>query len=210
MSNNVTIVQHSLIQHKLTLMRDKNTACSQFRQLLREIGALLTYEFTKDLALDSVTIDTPLSPMKAPVIAGKKLTIVSILRAGNGLLDGVLDVMPSVRIGHIGIYRDHETLKPVEYLFRMPSDINGRDVVILDPMLATGNTASYAVERIKSLNPRTIKFVSLLAAPEGLTALHTQHPEVAIITAAVDQRLNDKGYIIPGLGDVGDRLYGTT
>lgn len=209
MQHNLTIVSHPLVQHKLSLMRNKNTPTSDFRRLLREIAMLLTYEVTRDLPLTTERIETPLMAMDAPVLEGKKLCFVSILRAGNGLLDGMLDLLPSARVGHVGLYRDPESLVAIEYYYKVPQDINERLVIVVDPMLATGNSAIAAVERLKEGGAQHLKFVCLLAAPEGVKAFHKVHPEVAIYTAAVDDELNDHGYILPGLGDAGDRLYGT-
>ena len=209
MVDNVTVLDHPLIQHKLTLMRKKETASADFRRLLREIAGLMTFEATRDLPLDTERIETPLTEMDAPVIEGKKLVAVSILRAGNGLLDGILDLVPSARVGHIGLYRDPETLEAIEYYFKVPDEMEDRDVIVVDPMLATGHSASAALERIEALNPRSIRFLCLLAAPEGIEYLTERHPNVHIITAAIDDHLNEHGYIVPGLGDAGDRLYGT-
>lgn len=206
---NVTVVDHPLIQHKLTLMRRKETASADFRRLLREIGGLMTYEATRDLPVEKEAIETPLEAMEAPVIEGKKLVAISILRAGNGLLDGILDMVPSARVGHIGLYRDPDTLAAVEYYFKVPEDMGDRDVIVVDPMLATGHSAAAALERIKARQPRQVKFLCLLAAPEGIAYLSEHHPDVHIYTAAVDSHLNDHGYIVPGLGDAGDRLFGT-
>lgn len=209
MPENVTVLDHPLIQHKLTLMRRKETASADFRRLLREIAGLMTYEATRDLPVDKERIETPLTEMDAPVIEGKKLAAISILRAGNGLLDGILDLVPSARVGHIGLYRDPETLEAVEYYFKVPEEMEDRDVIVVDPMLATGHSAAAALTRIKATKPRSIRFLCLLAAPEGIEYLRRHHPDVRIITAAVDDHLNDHGYIVPGLGDAGDRLYGT-
>ena len=209
MSDNVTVVKHPLIQHKLALMRRKETTTAEFRQLLREIALLLGYEVTRDLPLTSEEIETPLTKMNAPRLEGKKMVLVSILRAGNGLLEGMLDLIPSARVGHIGLYRDPETLVAVEYYFKVPRDLSDRLVIVVDPMLATGNSAVAAVGRLKEEGANNIKFVCLLAAPEGIQAFGEAHPDVHIITAAIDERLNDHGYIVPGLGDAGDRLYGT-
>lgn len=206
---NVTIVDHPLVQHKLSLMRRKETDTARFRQLLREISLLLGYEVTRDLATETRRIETPLSEMHAPFLSGKKLALVSILRAGNGLLEGMLDLIPSARVGHVGLYRDPQTLTAVEYYFKAPGELDDRTVIVLDPMLATGNSAIAAVGRLKEAKARHIKMVCLLAAPEGIGAFHAVHPDVAIFTAAIDERLNDHGYIIPGIGDAGDRLYGT-
>lgn len=208
--NQVTIIDHPLIQHKLTLMRQTDTSTAKFRNLLREIGILLAYEVTRDLPLKYIDIKTPLSSMSAPMLAPeKKMVIVSIMRAGQGILDGILELIPSARVGHIGLYRDPTTLMAVEYYFKMPHDIEQRDVLIVDPMLATGNSAVAAVDRLKELNPLSMKFLCLLAAPEGIAHFHEQHPDVPIYTAAIDEYLDEHGYIIPGLGDAGDRLYGT-
>lgn len=203
------IIEHPLIQHKLTIMRKKDTSTAKFRNLLREISALLAYEITRDLPMGQVEIETPLAKMTAPQIKGKKLVLVSILRAGNGLLDGMLELIPSARVGHIGLYRDPKTLVAVEYYFKLPDHVENRDIIVVDPMLATGHSAIAAVHRLKEVNPQSIRFVCLLAAPEGIAAFHEEHPDVPIYTAAVDQCLNEKGYIIPGLGDAGDRIYGT-
>ena len=206
---NVTHVNHPLIQHKLTLMRDKHTASAVFRQLLREISTLLTYEVLRDIPLTTQTIQTPMETMEAPVLEGKKLAFISILRAGNGLLDGMLDLVPSARVGHVGLYRDHKTLEPIEYYFKVPKEIEKRLVIAVDPMLATANSASAAITQLKKAGANNIRFVSLLAAPEGIEALTTAHPDVPIYTAAIDSHLNELGYIMPGLGDAGDRMYGT-
>jgi uracil phosphoribosyltransferase len=205
----VTVVDHPLVQHKLSLMRQKETDTQRFRLLLREIALLLGYEVTRDLATESRNIETPLAQMRAPFLAGKKLALVSILRAGNGLLEGMIDLIPSARVGHVGLYRDPQTLAAVQYYFKVPEDLQDRVVILLDPMLATGNTAIAAVDRLKEANARHIKMLCLLAAPEGIEAFHAVHPEVAIFAAAVDEQLNDHGYIMPGIGDAGDRLYGT-
>ena len=205
----LTIVDHPLVQHKLTLMRRKETSTTEFRQLVREVALLLCYEITRKLPLETRQIETPLEPMDASVLAGKKLCIISILRAGNGLLDGMLDLIPSARVGHIGLYRDPETLKPVEYYYKVPKDIADRPVLVVDPMLATANSAIAAVSRIKASNPAEIQMACLLAAPEGVRNFHAAHPDVPVFTAAVDRELNDHGYILPGLGDAGDRIYGT-
>ena len=206
---NVTVIDHPLIQHKLSLMRRKDTDTALFRLLLREIALLLGYEVTRDLEIETRGIETPLSGMRAPFLAGKKLALISILRAGNGLLEGMLDLVPAARVGHVGLYRDPETLAAVEYYFKVPEDLGDRPVIVLDPMLATANSAIAAVERIKAANARHIKMLCLLAAPEGLQAFHAAHPEVPVFAAAVDERLDDHGYIVPGIGDAGDRLYGT-
>ena len=209
MSGEVHVVSHPLVSHKLSLMRRKHTSTSQFRQLLEEIAMLLTYEVTRDFPLSMERIETPLMEMDAPFIEGKKLAAISILRAGDGLLNGVLKIVPSARVGHIGLYRDHETLKAVEYYFKVPQDLEDRDVIVCDPMLATGNSAIAAIERIKAKKPKSIKFMCLLAAPEGIATLHRAHPDVPVWCAAVDVKLNEKGYILPGLGDAGDRMFGT-
>ncbi|HTE51598.1 MAG TPA: uracil phosphoribosyltransferase [Kofleriaceae bacterium] len=203
------VIGHPLVQHKLTLMRRKDTSTTSFRALLSEVSMLLAYEVTRDMSVTMEEIETPLMSMSAPVLEGKKIVLISILRAGNGLLDGMLRILPSARVGHVGLYRNHETLAAVEYYFKVPSEMEDRDAIVLDPMLATGNSAVAAVERIKQVNPRSVKFVCLLAAPEGVATFHERHPDVAIYTAALDDRLNDKGYILPGLGDAGDRLFGT-
>lgn len=209
MPENVTVVAHPLIQHKLALMRRKETSSADFRQLLREISLLLGYEVMRDLPLTQVEIETPLTAMQAPRLEGKKLMLVSILRAGNGLLEGMLDLVPSARVGHIGLYRDPETLEAVEYYFKVQQDMGQRLVIVLDPMLATGHSAAAAVSRLKKAGARNIKFVCLLTVPEGIAAMREAHPDVPIFTAAIDEYLNDHGYIVPGLGDAGDRLYGT-
>lgn len=206
---NVTVVDHPLVRHKLSLLRRKDTETAQFRQLLNEISLLLGYEVTRDLGTEDRTIETPLAAMEAPHLSGKKLVLISILRAGNGLLEGMLDLVPSARVGHVGLYRDPETLQAVEYYFKVPDDLGDRPVIMLDPMLATGNSAVAAVERIKAAGGRRLKFLCLLAAPEGIEAFHAAHPDVPVYAAAVDERLNDHGYIVPGIGDAGDRLYGT-
>ena len=207
--DNVTVVDHPLVRHKLSLMRRKETDTAQFRLLLREISLLLGYEVTRDLGLETRPIETPLAPMQAPFLAGKKLVLISILRAGNGLLEGLLDLIPAARVGHVGLYRDPETLVAVEYYFKVPEELNDRPVIVLDPMLATANSAIAAVERIKGAGARQIKVLCLLAAPEGLAAFAAAHPDVPVFTAAIDECLNDHGYIVPGIGDAGDRLYGT-
>ena len=209
MSRDVTVVDHPLVRHKLTLMRAGDTGTAEFRQLLREIALLLGYEVLHDLPLTMQMIETPLAPMESPKLEGKKLVLVSILRAGTGLLDGLLDLVPAARVGHIGLYRDPETLEAVEYYFKVPGYLEDRMVVVADPMLATGNSAIAAVARLREAGAKSIKFLCLLAAPEGVTAFQEAHPGVPIFTAAIDDRLNDQGYIIPGLGDAGDRLYGT-
>ena len=206
---NVHLIDHPLVQHKLTLMRQKSASTSSFRRLLNELAALMTYEVTRDMPLHDVEIDTPLERMKGRMIDGKKLVFASILRAGTGILDGMLDVVPGARVGHIGLYRDPKTLQAVEYYFKMPHDMQERDVIVVDPMLATGNSAIAAIDRIRKLNPRSVKFVCLLTCPEGIAALGGAHPDVPIYTAAIDRELNDHGYILPGLGDAGDRIFGT-
>ena len=208
-SHSVQVVSHPLVQHKLSLMRMVETPSADFRRLLREVSMLLAYEVTRDLPLTKVEITTPMTKMMAPVIDGKKITLVSILRAGNGILDGMLELIPAARVGHIGIYRDPETLTPVEYYFKLPPEISQRDVIVVAPMLATGNSAAAALSRVKNLNPLSIKFVCLVASPEVIELLRNEHPEIPIFTASVDEGLNEHGYIIPGLGDAGDRIYGT-
>jgi uracil phosphoribosyltransferase len=205
----LTIVDHPLVQHKLSLMRKRETSTSKFRSLMREISLLLAYEATRDLALEDTEIETPLEAARLPVLAGKKLCLVSILRAGNGILEGMLDLMPSARVGHIGIYREPRTLQAVEYYLKLPDDLPGRDVILVDPMLATGNSAVAAISRLVELKARSIRFVCLVAAPEGIEHLHRIFPEVTVVAAALDRCLNDHGYILPGLGDAGDRLFGT-
>ncbi len=209
MSEHVTVVDHPLVQHKLTLMREKETSTAVFRQLLREISHLLAYEITRELAMTTKTIETPLCEMDAPVLAGKKLALVSILRAGNGLLDGVLDLIPSARVGFVGLYRDEETLQPVQYYFKVPQDLQDRLVIAVDPMLATGNSSAAAVSLLKEAGAKDIRFMCLLAAPEGVARMKEAHPDVPIVTASIDERLNELGYIVPGLGDAGDRMFGT-
>ena len=204
-----TVVNHPLVQHKLSIMRSTETASAQFRGLLHEIAHLLAYEVLRDLPLTTRKITTPLEEMDAPVLEGKKLVLVSILRAGNGLLDGMLQLVPSARVGHVGLYRDHETLQAVEYYLKLPEDVADRMVLVVDPMLATGNSAIAAIEKVKSKGATDIRFCCLVAAPEGLKALAEAHPDVRVFTAAVDRCLNDIGYILPGLGDAGDRMYGT-
>jgi uracil phosphoribosyltransferase len=207
--NKLTVVEHPLVQHKLTLMRDKDTPSAVFRQLLREISLLLGYEVLRDLPMSTRNIATPLAEMEAPILSGKKVVFVSILRAGNGLLGGLIDLVPSARVGHIGLYRDPQTLQPVEYYFKVPTDIAERPVIVVDPMLATGNSVAAAVKRLKDEGVRDIKLMTLLAAPEGIRRLHQSHPDVHVFTAAVDSHLDDHGYIVPGLGDAGDRMFGT-
>ena len=207
--SNVHLVDHPLVQHKLTLMRRKDASTNTFRTLLNELSSLMAYEVTRDMPLQEVEVDTPLETMTGKVIDGKKLVFVSILRAGNGILEGMLSVVPGARVGHVGLYRDPDTLEPVEYYFKMPQEMAERDIVIVDPMLATGNSAIAAVSRLKQLRPKSIKFVCLLTCPEGIAALQKAHPDVAIYTAAIDRQLNAQGYILPGLGDAGDRIFGT-
>ena len=207
--SNVTVVDHPLIQHKLTLMRRSETPTADFRRLLREISLLLGYEVMRDLPTELIDIHTPIAPMRAPALAGKKLCFVSVLRAGNGILEGMLDLVPSARVGHIGLYRDPHTLAAVEYYFKVPDDIPERDVIVVDPMLATGNSAIAALHRLKGRGARSLKYVCLVAAPEGIRAFQAAHADVPIFTAAIDDKLNDHGYIVPGLGDAGDRLFGT-
>jgi len=207
--NQVHHLSHPLVQHKLTLMRQKTTSTNSFRTLLNELSTLMAYEITRDMPLHAVSIETPLETMTGHLIDGKKLVLVSILRAGNGILDGMLSVVPSARVGHIGLYRDPATLEPVEYYFKMPGDMTERDVIVVDPMLATGNSAVAALTKLKTLQPRSIKFSCLVACPEGIATLHGAHPDVPIYTAAIDRQLNDHGYILPGLGDAGDRIFGT-
>lgn len=210
MKAEVIVINHPLIQHKLTLMRKVETSTAKFRTLLKEISLLLAYEVTRDLPLKYEPIATPLAAMNAPMLAhDKKLVIVSILRAGQGILDGMLELIPSARVGHIGLYRDPKTLIAIEYYFKVPHDVDKRDMLVVDPMLATGHSAVAAVDRLKETNPRSMKFVCLLAAPEGIEYFHSQHPDVHIYTAAIDDRLDEHGYIVPGLGDAGDRLFGT-
>jgi len=205
----VTVVDHPLVQHKLTLMRDKTRSTKGFRQLLNEIGMLLLYEVTRDLPLETVEIETPLTRMQAPQLAGKKLVLAPILRAGVGFLDGMLDLVPSARVAHIGLYRDPETLSAIEYYFKAPSDLADRQVLVLDPMLATANSAIAAVDRLKERGAKELRIVCLLAAPEGIASFQAMHPDVPIWTAAIDERLDEHGYIVPGLGDAGDRMFGT-
>jgi len=207
--SNITITNHPLIQHKLSILRDKNTSSKDFRTLISEIATLECYEATRDLHVQEIEIETPITKCIAHNLEGKKLAFVPILRAGLGMVDGVLQLVPSARVGHIGLYRDPETLKPVEYYCKLPADINDRDVIVLDPMLATGGSAIDAISLIKERNPRSIKFMGIIAAPEGLTALQKAHPDVDIYCAALDEKLNEHGYIVPGLGDAGDRIFGT-
>ena len=206
---NICVIDHPLVQHKLTLMRSKDASTTTFRALLTELSSLMAYEVTRDMPLEYVEVQTPLENTTGKIIEGKKLVFVSILRAGNGILEGMLNMAPGARVGHIGLYRDPQTLQAVEYYFKMPKNMEERDVVVVDPMLATGNSAIAAINRIKHLQPRSIKFVCLLTCPEGIAALHKAHPDVFIYTAAIDRQLNAHGYILPGLGDAGDRLFGT-
>ncbi len=209
MTANVTVVSHPLVQHKLTLMREKDTSTASFRQLLREISLLLAYEVTRELPMTVKRIETPLEAMDAPMIEGKKLALISILRAGNGLLDGILELVPAARVGFIGLYRDPETLQPVQYYCKLPDHLDERISIVVDPMLATGNSSAAAVTLLKQSGARNIRFLCLLAAPEGIRHMQAVHPDVPIVTAAVDSHLNDHGYIVPGLGDAGDRMFGT-
>ena len=209
MSQNLTIIEHPLVQHKLTLMRREETPASSFRQLLWEISMLLTYEITRDLPLQEVTVNTPVCQTKAPLLSGKKLALVSIMRAGNGLLDGILELIPAARVGFVGLYRDEETLEPVEYYCKVPDQLEDRLVIAVDPMLATGNSSVAAISRLKKEGAKEIRLLSLVAAPEGVTCVQKAHPDVMIYTASLDERLNEIGYIVPGLGDAGDRMFGT-
>ena len=209
MSDHLTIVDHPLVQHKLTLMRDKTRSTAEFRQLLREISQLLAYEVTRSLALGTKTIETPMQTMQAPVLEGKKLALISILRAGNGLLDGVLELIASARVGFVGRYRDEETLQPVQYYFKVPESLEDRLVIAVDPMLATGNSSVAAIDLLKQAGAKNIRFLCLLAAPEGVKRMAEAHPDVPIVTASLDSHLNEQGYIVPGLGDAGDRMFGT-
>ncbi len=205
----VQVINHPLVQHKLTMMRRKETSVAEFRQLLQEISMLLGYEVTRDMPLTMERIETPLMEMDAPTIDGKKVVVVSILRAGGGIVDGILKILPSARVGHVGLYRDPKTLQAVEYYYKMPPNMSDRDAIVVDPMLATGNSAVAALKRVMEDKPRSIKFVCLLAAPEGIETLSKAFPDIDIFTAAIDEKLNEKGYILPGLGDAGDRLFGT-
>jgi uracil phosphoribosyltransferase len=209
MTATVHLVTHPLVQHKLTLMRQKERSTSSFRRLLGELSMLMAYEVTREMPTQLITIETPLETMQSPVIEGRKTVFVSIMRAGAGFLDGMLSVVPGARVGHIGLYRDPKTLAAVEYYFKMPADMHERDAIVLDPMLATGNSAVAAVERLKQTRPKSIRFVCLLAAPQGLAHFHAHHPDVPVYTAAIDRALNEHGYIVPGLGDAGDRIFGT-
>ena len=205
----VHVISHPLVQHKLTLMRRKETSTASFRRLLREISTLLCYEVTRDLDLTTMEIETPMEMMDAPILEGKKLVFASILRAGNGLLEGMLDLVPAARVAHIGMYRDHDTLEPVEYYFKAPEDLANRLVIVVDPMLATANSATAAMAKLKERGARNIRFLCLLAAPEGVRRFRDAHPDIPVFTASIDRELNEKGYILPGLGDAGDRMYGT-
>jgi len=209
MLDHLTVVSHPLVQHKLTLMREKDTSTASFRQLLREISLLLAYEVTRELPMTTKRIETPLCEMDAPAIEGKKLALVSILRAGNGLLDGILELIPAARVGFVGLYRDHETLQPVQYYCKLPEQLEDRVTIVVDPMLATGNSSAAAVDLIKAKGAKQIRFLCLLAAPEGIRRMQEAHPDVPIVTASVDSHLNENGYIVPGLGDAGDRMFGT-
>jgi len=209
MPGKIHVIDHPLVQHKLTLMRNRETSTSTFRNLLAEISMLLAYEVCRDFPTTKIQIETPIAKTTSPVLDGKKIVLISILRAGNGILDGMLRILPSARVGHIGLYRDPKTLEPVEYFYKVPDALGDRDTIIVDPMLATGNSAAAAVTRLKASGPRSIKFVCLLTCPEGIKVFHKAHPDVPIYTAAVDDHLNEKSYIVPGLGDAGDRLFGT-
>ena len=209
MSQNLTIIEHPLVQHKLTLMRREETPASSFRQLLWEISMLMTYEITRDLPLQEVTVNTPVCQTKSPLLTGKKLALVSIMRAGNGLLDGILELIPAARVGFVGLYRDEDTLEPVEYYCKVPDQLEDRLVIAVDPMLATGNSSVAAISRLKDEGAKEIRLLCLVAAPEGVTCVQKAHPDVSIYTASLDERLNEKGYIVPGLGDAGDRMFGT-
>src|SRR4029453_1229013 len=209
MNKNVHLIDHPLVQHKLTLMRKKEASTNSFRRLLNELAMLMAYEVTRDMPMQEVEIETPLERTKTPVIDGKKLVFVSILRAGTGILDGMLSVVPGARVGHIGLYRDPKTLTAVEYYFKMPGELHERDVVVVDPMLATGNSAVAAVDRLKECSPKRFKFLCFLTCPEGIAAMQAAHPDVPIYTAAIDRQLDEHGYILPGLGDAGDRIFGT-
>lgn len=209
MTEHLTVVDHPLVQHKLSIMRNRETSTKSFRQLLREISLLLAYEVTRGLPMTSKTIETPMEPMDAPTLDGKKLALISILRAGNGLLDGVLELIPAARVGFVGLYRDERTLQPIQYYFKVPEGLDDRLVIALDPMLATGNSSAAAIDLLKEAGATNIRFMCLLAAPEGVARMKAAHPDVPIVTAALDSRLNEKGYIVPGLGDAGDRMFGT-
>ena len=205
----VTVVDHPLVKHKLTIMRDKETSTGSFRRLLKEISLLLCYEVTRNMEMTTKRIETPLEPMDAPILDGKKLVFASVLRSGNGLLEGMLELVPSARVAHIGLYRDHDTLQAIEYYFKAPEDIADRLVIVVDPMLATANSAIAAIDKLKERGANNLRFVCLLAAPEGIKRFTEAHPDVPVFTAAIDSHLNEKGYIVPGLGDAGDRMYGT-
>ena len=209
MSDHLTIVKHPLVQHKLTLMRKSSTPTALFRQLLREISQLLAYEITRDLEINQKSIETPLTQMNSPELSGRKLALISILRAGNGLLDGMLELIPSARVGFVGLYRDEKTLQPIQYYFKVPDALEERMVIAVDPMLATGNSSVAAINLLKEAGAKNISFLCLLAAPEGVQTMKNAHPDVKIVTAALDSHLNDQGYIVPGLGDAGDRMFGT-
>ena len=209
MLDHLTVVTHPLVQHKLSIMRDKQTSTASFRKLLREISLLLAYEVTRELPMTTKRIETPLEEMDAPAIEGKKLALISILRAGNGLLDGILELIPAARVGFVGLYRDPETLQPVQYYCKLPEQMEDRIAIVVDPMLATGNSSAAAISLLKKAGARQIRFLCLLAAPEGIARMKEAHPDVPIVTAAVDSHLNDHGYIVPGLGDAGDRMFGT-
>ncbi len=210
MKEHLTVIDHPLVQHKLTLMRRKETPTSTFRQLLRETSMLLTYEVTRDLPLTTMKVDTPLCGMRAPILDGKKLALISILRAGNGLLDGMLEIIPAARVGFVGMYRDEETLEPVEYYCKVPPELDKRLVIVFDPMLATGNSSVAAIDRLKEAGANDLRMLCLLAAPEGVARMKDVHPDVPIFAGTLDEKLNERGYIVPGLGDAGDRMYGTT
>ncbi|MBB6260029.1 uracil phosphoribosyltransferase [Paenochrobactrum gallinarii] len=205
----VTVISHPLVQHKLTIMRKRETSTASFRRLLKETSLLLCYEVTRDLEMTTMPIETPLAPMEAPILEGKKLVFASILRAGNGLLEGMLDLVPAARVAHIGLYRDHETLQPVEYYFKAPEDIVNRLIIVVDPMLATANSAIMAIDKLKERGATNIRFLCLIAAPEGIERFTQAHPDVQVFTASIDERLDEQGYIVPGVGDAGDRMYGT-
>lgn len=209
MKPSVTVIDHPLLQHKLSIVRSADTTTDNFRRLVREIASMMAYEVTRDLPTELVSVTTPIAECKVPMIAGKKLCLVSILRAGNGMLDGMIELLPGARVGHIGLYRDPHTLQPVEYYFKLPEDIEEREVIVVDPMLATGNSATAALSRLKEEGVTNLRLVCLLAAPEGLATLAAHHPDVPVVTAAIDSHLNEHGYIVPGLGDAGDRLFGT-
>lgn len=209
MSGKVIVIDHPLIKHKMTYLRDKNTGSKEFRELVKEISMLMAYEVTRDLALEEIEIETPITKMKSQIIAGKKMGLVPIMRAGLGMVDGMLSILPSAKVGHIGLYRDPDTLKPVEYYFKMPQDIDERNLLVLDPMLATGGSAAASIGFLKDRGAKNIKLICLVAAPEGVEAIKAEHPEVDIYLASIDEKLNEDAYIVPGLGDAGDRLFGT-